>query len=87
MLTQQDRDCWLEENDVMDGFNSDKTITERQILLHLKNIQKLVAEAAKVGFNPLDGSWADELFQSNQKTSAILRQHTGTHNGKSLEGE
>lgn len=69
----------------MEQITGDKTITEKETLLHLKNIQKLVAEAVTVGFNQSKGEWAEGLFYSNQKTSDIRRQYTGSYNGKSLE--
>lgn len=38
----------------------------------LENVQRLIAEGALTGFNPLDGNWADRLFHSQQQTSRAL---------------
>lgn len=60
-------------------------ITDREILLHLKHIQSAVASGASTGFNSEEGSWAEDLFFTNQKTSDILRERTGHYSGKDLE--
>jgi hypothetical protein len=43
----------------------------------LKNVQKLIAEAAMVGFNCNDGDWPERLFLSQQKTSTAIRKAQG----------
>lgn len=44
-----------------------------EIVAHLKDIQKIIADgAASNGFTPTIGDWADRLFTSQQRTSALL---------------
>ncbi|MDP1702614.1 MAG: hypothetical protein Q8L53_16880 [Aestuariivirga sp.] len=38
----------------------------------LRNVQKLITEAALTGFNYKDGEWSQKLFESQQQTSAAL---------------
>ena len=38
----------------------------------LRNVQKLISEAAMTGFNCHNGDWADRLFFSQQKTSTAI---------------
>ena len=47
----------------------------------LRNVQKLISEAAMTGFNWKDGDWAERLFASQQVTSAALEKATGRYNG------
>lgn len=60
-------------------------ITDKEIYLHLKHIQNLIALAAGEGFNPQSGTWAEELFKTNQTTSDILQDRTGHYAGHTLE--
>lgn len=46
------------------------------MLAALRNVNKLISEAAMVGFNWKDGDWADRLFASQQVTSAAIRKAT-----------
>jgi hypothetical protein len=39
----------------------------------LRNVQKLISEAAMTGFNHKDGDWPERLFESQQVTSAALK--------------
>jgi hypothetical protein len=43
----------------------------------LRNVQKLIAEAAMTGFNYKDGDWPERLFASQQVTSAAIESATG----------
>lgn len=38
----------------------------------LERANKIIAEGAMTGFQPLEGDWADRLFNSQQGTSAAL---------------
>jgi len=49
-----------------------------EMLYALRNVQKLIAEAAMTGFNCNNGDWAERLFASQQVTSAAVRKATGT---------
>lgn len=60
-------------------------ITDKEILLHLKEIQGIIGDAAGVGFNSLSGDWATRMFNTNQMTSNILKERTGHYAGKPLE--
>ena len=62
-------------------------ITDKEIYLHLKKIQGLICEAAETGFNPQSGTWAEEMFNTNQMTSNILKDRTGHYAGATLEQE
>jgi hypothetical protein len=44
-----------------------------QMLEALRNVQKLISEAAMTGFNCHDGDWAERLFASQQVTSAAIK--------------
>lgn len=59
-------------------------ITDKEILLHLRDIQRIICEAAEYGFNPSHGTWANEMFNTNKKTSDILTDRTGHYAGKTL---
>ncbi len=61
-----------------------RQITDKEIFLHLRNIQQIICEAAEVGFNPQEGFWADKMFATNQMRSNILEQRTGHYAGKTL---
>ena len=39
---------------------------------YVLKINNLVCDGAREGFNPLIGSWAEELFESNQSTDSLL---------------
>ncbi len=39
----------------------------------LKAVNKLVAEGAATGFNCHEGTWAEDLFYSQQATSSALK--------------
>lgn len=43
----------------------------------LLNVRRLISEAAATGFNYDDGDWAEQLFLSQQKTSAAIEQALG----------
>lgn len=43
-----------------------------EALAALRNVNKLISEAAMTGFNWKDGDWADRLFHSQQKTSTAI---------------
>lgn len=47
-----------------------------EMLAALRNVQKLISEAAMTGFNWKDGDWADRLFFSQQMTSAAIAKAT-----------
>jgi len=47
------------------------------MLAALKNVNKLISEAAMTGFNCHDGDWAERLFASQQVTSAAIRKAEG----------
>jgi hypothetical protein len=47
------------------------------MLAALRNVQKLIAEAALTGFNYKDGDWPERLFESQQVTSAAIESATG----------
>jgi hypothetical protein len=51
------------------------TGAEARLRKALRNVQKIISEAALTGFNHKDGDWADRLFASQQKTSAALSAH------------
>lgn len=59
-------------------------ITDKEVLLHLKEIQRLISNACETGWNPQEGVWAEGLFNTNRKTSDILKQSTGSYNGSTL---
>jgi len=42
----------------------------------LRNVQKLITEAAMTGFNYKDGDWPERLFLSQQVTSAAIEKAT-----------
>lgn len=42
-------------------------ITDKEILLHLRDIQRIICEAAEYGFNPSHGTWATDMFNTNRK--------------------
>ena len=46
------------------------------MLAALRNVQKLIAEAAMTGFNYKDGDWPERLFLSQQVTSAVIEKAT-----------
>lgn len=45
----------------------------------LRNVQKLISEAAMTGFNCHDGDWAERLFASQQVTSRVLKSAVTAH--------
>ena len=47
------------------------------MLAALRNVQKIISEAALTGFNWKDGDWAERLFASQQVTSAAIRSAIG----------
>lgn len=49
------------------------------MLAALRNVQRLIAEAAETGFNWKDGDWAERLFASQHMTSSAIRKATGQH--------
>ena len=48
-----------------------------EMLAALRNVQKLIAEAAMTGFNCHDGDWAERLFASQHDTSTAIAKATG----------
>lgn len=52
------------------------------MLAALRNVQKLISEAAMTGFNWKDGDWADRLFFSQQVTSEAIRKATAQTAGE-----
>lgn len=48
------------------------------MLAALRNVQKLISEAAMTGFNCHDGNWAERLFFSQQMTSDAISKATKT---------
>ena len=48
-----------------------------ELLEALDNVHKLICEGAKEGFNPLTGTWAEELFKSNSATHAAINKAKG----------
>lgn len=48
------------------------------MLAALRNVQKLISEAAMTGFNCKDGDWAERLFLSQQQTSKAIDGATGS---------
>lgn len=48
------------------------------MLAALRNVQKIISEAAMTGFNCKDGDWPERLFDSQQVTSAAIKKAT-TH--------
>ena len=52
-----------------------------EMLAALCNVQRLITEAAMIGFNHKDGDWPERLFLSQQVTSAAIAKATTTHNG------
>jgi hypothetical protein len=49
-----------------------------EMLEALRNVQKLISEAAMTGFNCHDGNWAERLFLSQQVTSAAIKKATAS---------
>ena len=43
----------------------------------LVHIREIIAEGAKVGFNPTNGEWAEKLFLSQQKSSRAVKKARG----------
>lgn len=56
----------------MEGYR-DATRDAHDLFVALDAVNKIIAEGARTGFRPLDGDWAERLFQSQQATSAALR--------------
>ena len=56
--------------DVQDYRKLESDVIELEIAL--RNVQSLISEGAKEGFNPDKGDWAERLFHSQQKTSQAL---------------
>jgi hypothetical protein len=63
--------------EVIDRANAHLIAAAPEMYEALASVQKLIAEGAKTGFNPLDGDWAERLFVSQQKTSAALSKARG----------
>lgn len=59
-------------------------ISDEEIYKHLQDIQSIIADASKTGFNYNHGDWVERLFNTNRKTSDILKDRTGHHAGKGL---
>ncbi len=55
-----------------------------KMLNALRNVQKIITEAAWTGFNCHDGDWPERLFASQQVTSDALKDATGRHGGGDL---
>ena len=55
----------LNENERLEGKN-------KELDGALKNVQSLISEGAKEGFNCHKGDWAERLFHSQQRTSKAL---------------
>ena len=51
------------------------------LLEALKAVHALVSEGAAIGFNPLDGDWAERLFLSQRQTYAAISQAEGRDHG------
>jgi len=47
------------------------------MLAALLNVRALISEGAAVGFNCMEGDWAERLFHSQQQTSAAIREAGG----------
>lgn len=47
------------------------------MLAALRNVNKLISEAAMTGFNCKDGDWAERLFASQWDTSEAIRKAEG----------
>lgn len=43
------------------------------MLAALRNVNKIISEAAMTGFNCKDGDWPERLFESQQMTSAAIK--------------
>lgn len=80
----RDSDYWSIEptiiggKDNMEGNEADYRLIAAapEMLDALRNVQKLISEAAMTGFNCKDGDWAERLFFSQQKTSAAIEKAT-----------
>ncbi len=48
----------------------------------LRNVHKIICEAAMTGFNCHDGDWAERLFASQQKTHGALSRLQSTDKGE-----
>jgi hypothetical protein len=53
-------------------------VASPDMLAALRNVNKLISEAAMTGFNCKDGDWAERLFTSQQVTSAAIRKALGS---------
>jgi hypothetical protein len=52
--------------------NARLIVAAPDMLAALRNVNKLISEAAMTGFNCKDGDWADKLFFSQQMTSDAI---------------
>ena len=52
------------------------------MLAALRNVRKLISEAAMTGFNCHDGDWAERLFASQHVTSAAIAKATALTSAK-----
>lgn len=56
---------------------TEEMLAALDMLTALKNVQKLIAEAAMTGFNYKDGDWPERLFASQHVTDTAIRRAEG----------
>lgn len=79
-LIRETRADAIRARDEANDYEQSERIKEAapDMLDALRNVQKIISEAAMTGFNWKDGDWADRLFFSQQKTSGAIRKATGS---------
>lgn len=68
--------AWVSRDEESEA-NANLIRTSPELYKELDEVHKLICEASKTGFNPLDGDWADRLFRSQGSRFEVLKKARG----------